>query len=384
MAKLKVAFLHNVVSFYRLPVFEEVGRAVDLEVFFCKTKTNDRKWDASLDGYHFKRRVLPVFQVGPFFMNPTLIWELFKTKYDVYLVGDFPETMVTTFATILVAKLRRKPVVLWSETVDNDVNYFQNLAVSTKFTDRAMRSVLTTIITGYRRILLKLPNRYVALSQLAELFLEGEGVNSDRISSGIQIMPKQFLAAPTISKADGPYAETKLLLYLGYLNAGKGINLLIQSMRELTDPSLRLAIVGAGPEEAALRALAAGDDRIEFYGYTVGTDKANFMSWADVFVLPTLADCWALVVNEALFYGTPVVTTTVAGASELLVDGINGLSIPAGDQAALTAALTTLTTRNHLRIQMKQLLLTPNPQLTDSRVGARPIIEALQAAGVNQ
>ena len=69
---------------------------------------------------------------------------------------------------------------------------------------------------------------------------------------------------------------------------------------------------------------------------------ANHFRWADVFVLPTLVDCWAMVVNEALHHGVPVVTTTAAGAGELIADGASGLLVPPADPAALRAALAEL------------------------------------------
>ncbi len=50
-------------------------------------------------------------------------------------------------------------------------------------------------------------------------------------------------------------------------------------------------------------------------------------------MLPTLHDPWGLVINEAMYYGLPVVTTDAAGASDL-IDG-NGFVVTAGDKEML-------------------------------------------------
>ena len=57
---------------------------------------------------------------------------------------------------------------------------------------------------------------------------------------------------------------------------------------------------------------------------------------ADLFVLPTREDIWGLVINEAMAYGLPVITTDrcVAGL-ELVEEGVNGYIIPVEDEKAL-------------------------------------------------
>ncbi|MBX3749536.1 MAG: glycosyltransferase family 4 protein [Opitutaceae bacterium] len=60
---------------------------------------------------------------------------------------------------------------------------------------------------------------------------------------------------------------------------------------------------------------------------------------ADMLVFPTLCDGFGMVATEAWSRGLPVLTTSHAGASDLLRPEVNGLQVPAGDAAALAAAL---------------------------------------------
>lgn len=380
----RVFFLHNVISPYRLPVFEEINKVVDLEVNFCITKTSDRKWGTSLGGYSFKHRVLKSLRFGPFILNPTLLSVLLTHSYDIYLVGDFPETALSTFLTIMIAKLRRKPVVLWSETTDNNVIYFQGMVMSPKLRHRFAIATLNTIIAGYRNLLLGRANSYAALSNNARQFLLSQNIKADKIYSGIQVFPSELLPAPNAAKTSSPYAGKKLLLYLGYFNMLKGIDDLIAAVGLVKDNDILLLIAGAGPEEARLKELAAGDPRIQFLGYTEGVQKANLMHWADLFILPTLADCWGLVVNESLHYGTPVITTTAAGSSELIADGVNGIRVAPNDPQALASILSLLITDSLQLTKLNQGAKSTSRDITDSSVGAKPLIDAIMAAGAAQ
>ena len=65
---------------------------------------------------------------------------------------------------------------------------------------------------------------------------------------------------------------------------------------------------------------------------------------ADVMVLPSEYEPWALVVNEAMAAGCPVVASDVVGAAwDMVADGVCGRLFPSGDLAALTGALRDVT-----------------------------------------
>jgi glycosyltransferase involved in cell wall biosynthesis len=172
----------------------------------------------------------------------------------------------------------------------------------------------------YRKILFRFSDRFVAFSGMAEEFLEKRGVPEDRIETQIQVMPEELLPEPEENSLDEKYSGKKMILSLGYLEERKGVQDLIQAFREIQDQDYRLVIAGTGPYEEELKNPAEGDDRIEFVGYLSEQEKANYFDAADLFVLPTHHDPWGLVINEALHYGTPVVTTESAGAKELISD----------------------------------------------------------------
>ena len=63
---------------------------------------------------------------------------------------------------------------------------------------------------------------------------------------------------------------------------------------------------------------------------------------ADIFALPTSADCLAVVLGEAMAAGLPIVTTTVGGQPEAVRDGRSGVVMPPNDAEALGRALRRL------------------------------------------
>jgi glycosyltransferase involved in cell wall biosynthesis len=73
---------------------------------------------------------------------------------------------------------------------------------------------------------------------------------------------------------------------------------------------------------------------------------------ADVFCLPTRADCLPMVLSEAGAAGLPAVSTAVAGIPEIIDDGKTGLVVPVDDAAALANALRALVRDRDLRLRL--------------------------------
>lgn len=73
---------------------------------------------------------------------------------------------------------------------------------------------------------------------------------------------------------------------------------------------------------------------------------------ADIFALPTRAECYGQVIAEAMASALPIVTCPGGAMEEFVTDGVNGLLVPAGSPAALAAALTTLIDHPEMRALM--------------------------------
>jgi glycosyltransferase involved in cell wall biosynthesis len=135
---------------------------------------------------------------------------------------------------------------------------------------------------------------------------------------------------PTIAEVDaaataeartlaGASADDFLVVAVGRVESFvKGLDLLIDAIRSLPDPKLKLAIVGVGKDEGELRQRAAGDDRIRFIGYS--NTPAAWYGAADLVAMPSRREPFALVALEAMACGVPIVAAEVDGFGEMFRD----------------------------------------------------------------
>ena len=137
------------------------------------------------------------------------------------------------------------------------------------------------------------------------------------------------------------------LLYVGRLDERKGVRTAIEAVSHLPDAT-RLRVAGGWDkgEAARLRDLAGAlglEGRVEFAGQLDREALHEAYGWCDAVVFPVIwEEPWGLVPLEAMARGRPVAATGRGGSAEYLRDGGNCVLFPAGDPAALAAAVRRL------------------------------------------
>jgi colanic acid/amylovoran biosynthesis glycosyltransferase len=146
----------------------------------------------------------------------------------------------------------------------------------------------------------------------------------------------------------------KNLLCIGRISAAKGFPILLESLVEIKKsvPCVHLTIVGDGEDRQALESLSRNLDlgeQITFAGYQSQAAVRDYIQQADVFVLPSFAEGVPVSLMEAMAAGVPVVSTRIAGISELVEENISGYLIPPGDSEALAEKVVQLLNSSDLR-----------------------------------
>ena len=133
------------------------------------------------------------------------------------------------------------------------------------------------------------------------------------------------------------------------LGAGRGPDVVVVSrlhaykqidraIRAAARAGVALHIVGTGPHEAALRAVAAGT-RTTFHGYLSDAAVNELVGNARAVILPGEED-FGLVPLEAAAAGTPTIALRAGGALETIVEGETGIFFDDPDDASLAAAIS--------------------------------------------
>lgn len=143
------------------------------------------------------------------------------------------------------------------------------------------------------------------------------------------------------------------------LTPTKGVHYLLQAFSELKLPDSELWFVGRGKETSPLRSFIEqySADNIHFKGAYPQAKLSEIYSQGSVFVLPSLADGFGLVVPQAMACGLPVIVTENVGAADLVVDGANGFVIPIRDVDSLKDRITRLYDNRELLLDMSQKAL---------------------------
>lgn len=146
------------------------------------------------------------------------------------------------------------------------------------------------------------------------------------------------------------------LMTVANLVENKGVHFLLRALGRLRSPQVHLRVVGDGPQQPALRALAEElglQHQTEFLG--LRNDVHELLATSDICVQPALAEAFGLTIAEAMACGCAVVASRVGGIPELIEDGRTGLLVEPGDEVALAVALDRLLREPALRHQFGEL-----------------------------
>lgn len=197
-----------------------------------------------------------------------------------------------------------------------------------------------------------------AVSQGVKDYMVKEiGLNPQKVSivyNGIKIIdPKTPDEKETMQ---GVKEEDFVLVWAGRLVPVKNLSGLLKALVIVRGvvSNVRLDLIGDGADMESLKreARALGvSDRVRFVGYKPLV--RDWLSCADIFVMPSHFEGLSVALLEAMAAGLPVVATKVGGNQEIVAQGRSGVLVPPDDTEALAQAIIDLHGNTPLRIEMK-------------------------------
>ena len=332
---MKVLFLTNIPSPYRVDFFNELGKYCDLTVVFEKkfSSERDKAWNdysfINFKGYFLKGVSIGTDTAISFgaikfvkdksfdviicanFSSPTGLiavryMQRHKIKYFVETDGGTPKNG-KGFKEKLKRNVISKAAGCFSTSKENDKYYIAYGATETKI----FRYPFTSLFEK------DLYNNVATKEEKAEL----------RASLGIK---ERFIVISV-----GRFS---------YLNGyGKGYDALLRAAKTLPK-DIGWYIVGGQPtEEFARLTEESGLTNIHYIDFQNKEALKKYYRASDLFVLMTVSEAWGLVINEAMACGLPIITTDkcIAGL-ELIENGKNGFIVSVGDDVKLSEHINTI------------------------------------------
>lgn len=159
--------------------------------------------------------------------------------------------------------------------------------------------------------------------------------------------------------------ESKVMISVGNMIPRKGFDLLLEAAVDM-DHDIGIYIVGGkAPKEYQNYVEEHRLNNIHFLDFMSKEELREFYYASDVFVLPTREDIWGLVVVEAMTCGLPVITTDrcIAGL-ELIEEGKNGHIYAVNDVDKLAGLINDFFTSNHDVASMQRATLLKSKDFT--------------------
>jgi phosphatidyl-myo-inositol alpha-mannosyltransferase len=222
------------------------------------------------------------------------------------------------------------PLVGWNAALGTDVP-----AVGTfhAYSTRAVPNYIATAL-GARRMFNRLSARIAVSEAAAWTGRRWFGGNYEVIPNGVDVT-----AAPAVPKSP---SEELRLLFVGRPEERKGLPILLAAFSALAEhvPS-RLTVIGAEREDV-MRSLADLETMraIDVRGRVSGDALWRALREADLLCAPSLSgESFGMVLTEAFAAGTPAIASEIAGYSDVVSDGVDGVLVPPGDPQRLAEEL---------------------------------------------
>ena len=333
LSSAKVVLLVNMIPPYRLPVFEALAHRVgQLLVWISTPMEPDRQWQPEWGRLDVEVQRSLTLRQSTQHPHGFLDKQFVHIPYDTIprLHRARPDVVITS-----ELGLRTAQAAAWCAATSTPLAMVVHVSESSergRDRDRVRRML--------RRTLLRRADVVFVPGQSGARYVRRLGARPDRIRVVPGVSPLKD-PVPVEAGRNGGHR----LLYAGQLIERKGIVPFVEALGRwgLRHPKeqVLLRLVGTGPEVARLERIPLPENvTVDIAAPLPYERMAEVYRTADVFALPTLADEWGMVVNEAMSIGLPILGSRHSQAVEELVEeGVNGWTFVPDQPEAVDEAL---------------------------------------------
>jgi len=206
-------------------------------------------------------------------------------------------------------------------------------------------------------------DKIIVNSDWSRIALEQQGVPTEKL----EVIPLCYEPPASVELSGGRDESEFVVLWLGQVNLRKGIPYVLEAAKLLKDEQVRFEIVG--PIKIASEQVAAAPSNVNFVGRVQRSDLSKVYSRADLFMLPTLSDGFAITQLEAMAHGLPVIATPNCG--KVVKDGSDGFVIPIRDAAVLAEKIMVLANDKSKHSAFSKNALATSKQFTIEKLSER-------------
>jgi glycosyltransferase involved in cell wall biosynthesis len=225
----------------------------------------------------------------------------------------------------------------------------------------------------------------VVLGASGDLIARMRGLRARETGQAVVAAPQASPPAPAAvatARAELRAGGRPVLLVVARLTAQKGLDVLLEAAAawQDLDPAPVLVLAGDGPQASEL-AVRAGVARLAVRFLGERDDVPALLAAADVVVVPSRWEARALIVQEALRAGRPIVATRVGGIPDLTGED-GAMLVPASDAGALSRAVTAVLSDPELAARLRAAAgerARALPSEADSVAAAAALYERLAA-----
>lgn len=338
---MKILYLSNIPSPYRVDFFNELGKHCDLTVLFEIDNSTER--DDSWKNYNFKYFNGIILKGKRTSLDtafcPSVIKYMKKNQYDFIIV-----TVLASFTALLaVTWMKLKGI---SYCYEGDGGRVQN------------SSKIKTVLKKY---IISTAKLCFSTSKEFDQYCITYGANAANIRRyPFTSIKRQDILLHLLSEEEKNKIKKKLgvlekriILSVGRVINLKGYDVLLNSVKDL-DTNWGVYIIGGVPGDEFLSIIRNNNlKNVHFIDFQKKEIVKEYYLASDIFVLPTRYDPWGLVINEAMAAGLPIITTYQCGAgTELVENDVNGYLYDSEDVNQLRYHMNELTMNSHKRALM--------------------------------